>query len=208
MKGPSKRLSNEEYLALSDQKAEDWRSISGVNPTMFGAAGGLLAVGVSQHEAIIVALSPLPLFLSVWHMVRHARLQLQMITYLAVFAPDATSSWERDLATVRPRYWTQYRQPRIPPSVPFADHLRKTVGWLKAPAAWNTWLLISLAVATPVELLPILGDGYSDTDLAFTIGVLSVAVVAVLTIRGSSRIETERRQWTRLWTEYQDEPEG
>jgi hypothetical protein len=208
MNDASTQLSREEYLSLSEQKAEDWRSISSVNPTMFGAAGALLAAGVSQNEAIVVALSPLPLFLSVWHMVRHARLQLQMITYLAVFAGEEHYSWERDLAIVRPRYWAKYRRPHVVAWVPLSNRLEGVAAWLVAPAAWNTWLLISLAVAIPVELIPVLGDDYSDTGLALALGVVSLGLVAALVIKGSRRIETERTQWTALWERHRDEPGG
>src|SRR4051794_10478583 len=101
-------LSIDEYRSLSDQKAADWRSISDVNPTLFGVAGAIFAAGVAQRQPEVVALSPLALYLGVWHMIRHARLQLSLITYLATYSPEDVS-WERDIAQVRPRIWQEHR---------------------------------------------------------------------------------------------------
>lgn len=81
----------EEYARLSDQKAKDWRSVSNVNPTLFGVAGVIFAAGVAEENAVILALRRFPCF-SVFHMIRNAKLQMQMITYLGRFvAPRAVS---------------------------------------------------------------------------------------------------------------------
>lgn len=197
-------LSQEEYLALSDQKAQDWRWISSVNPTMFGTAGALLAVGVTQQQAIVVALSPLPLFLSVWHMLRSARLQLQQITYLDVFAPVDQASWERDLAVVRERFWREHRTPKWA-GLPLVGRLAGVIGWLRGPVAWTTWLIISVVIAIPVELLPLLVGGFQDCGLGLALGLAIVLCFIVLIYRGSKGFYGERANWVRQWRKYQKE---
>ncbi len=199
-------LTQEEYLALSDQKAQDWRWISSVNPTMFGAAGALLAAGIAKEQAIVVAVSPLPLFLSVWHMVRHARLQLQMITYLDVFGPKGQASWERDLAVVRERFWLTYRKPKWA-GFPLAKRLANVVGWFRGPQAWNTWLIISFAIAVPVELLPLLA-GFDDACIGLTLGVATIVLSSALILRSSGKVFSERADWVTLWKAYQREQTG
>ncbi len=190
-------LSKEEYLALSEQKAQDWRWISGVNPTMFAAAGALLAAGITKEQGIVVGLSPLPLFLSVWHMMRQGRLQLQMITYLAVFGARG-ASWERDLAIGRDRYWEKHRKLNWNTFT----RLARVVAWLKAPQAWTTWLLISIAIAIPVELLPLLAGGFDNPCVGLVVGTVSVTVVTYAITRGAVLIERERTEWTTVWQEY------
>jgi len=189
-------LSQEEYLALSEQKAQDWRWISGVNPTMFAAAGALLAAGITREQGIVVGLSPLPLFLSVWHMVRQARLQLQMITYLDVFAARG-ASWERDIAVVRDRYWKQYRKLDWK-----CARVASVVAWLKAPQAWTTWLVISIVIAIPVEFIPLLAGGFHDACLGLLIGIIANTIVALAVARGAVLIMRERIQWAESWREY------
>ena len=189
----SRRLSSEEYATLSDQKAEDWRSISEVNPTLFGVAGAIFAAGVAQTEAEVVALSPLPLFLGVWHMLRHARLQLQMITYLDVFAPTE-SSWERDIAKVRPIFWreTRGKKPRL-----LAELMR--------PSAWNTWMVITNLIALVTTFLPLL-SGYPRAGVAVLIGVGLMVVGTATLIWQGHQIQPDRKRWTNLWEEHRDRP--
>jgi len=192
-------LSDSEYAALSDQKAADWRSISQVNPALFGVAGALFAAGVAQREPAVVALSPLPLYLGVWHMVRHARLQLQMITYLHVFAPPGVS-WERDVAIVRPRYWAQVRA---------ANERRAIQKWLSdlaRPSAWNTWLVISLALTAVACFIP-LAACYPSRGLVVPMGLFDLAV-ASLVYWQARKVEADRERWTMLWREYQRETSG
>lgn len=186
----TRSLSREEYDSLSDQKADDWRSISQVNPTLFGVAGAIFAAGVAQQQPEVVALSPVPLYLGVWHMVRHARLQLQLITYLATHAPPG-SSWERDIAAVRPTFWRKTRG--------------KKPAWLAElmrPSAWNTWLVITASVSAVAILLPVLA-GYPDPLNAIWVGV-PVSVLAIgIVFQQSRKIQPDRESWTRLWKEHE-----
>jgi len=180
------QLSQDEYKNLSDQKAADWRSISEVNPTLFGVAGAIFAAGVAQRQPEVVALSPLPLYLGVWHMVRHARLQLQMITYLATHAP-AGPSWERDVVAVRDRFW--------------AEAAGKKPAWLAElmrPSAWNTWLIITGVVSAIAISLPVLA-GYPNCLRAISIGAPVTFIATVIVFCQSRRIQPDRERWTRLW---------
>ena len=187
----TKTLTEEEYKALSGQKADDWRSVSNVNPTLFAAAGAIFAAGVAQRQPEVVALSPLPLFLSVWHMIRHARLQLQMITYLAVFGPDG-GSWERDVAAVRPLFWEQA----------YAGN-PAWLARLKRPSAWNTWLIITWVFVCVAVAVPVLA-GYSDAGWAALVGTLAGGVGTTLLIWQAGTIERDRAHWTRLWEGYRE----
>jgi hypothetical protein len=181
-------LSHDEYRTLSDQKAADWRSISEVNPTLFGVAGAIFAAGVAQRQPDVVALSPLPLYLGVWHMIRHARLQLSMITYLATHAPEY-GSWEREIARVRPKFWAETRG--------------KKPAWLAElmrPSAWNTWLVITVLISAVAISVPPLA-GYSDACRAVWIGVPVSVVASVILFWQSRKIQLDREHWTRLWEE-------
>jgi hypothetical protein len=189
------RLSQDEYASLSDQKADDWRSISEVNPTLFGVAGAIFAAGVAESQPEVVALSPVPLYLGVWHMVRHARLQLQMITYLDVFAP-AEISWERDIAVVRPKFWEQSR----------GAH-RKWVAELMRPSAWNTWLGITAAISTVAILIPWLAD-YPNWCRAIWVGLPVSLAASVAVFWQSRKIQPDRERWTRLWEEHKRDRES
>jgi hypothetical protein len=193
-------LSPEEYAALSDQKAQDWRSISEVNPTLFGVAGAIFAAGVAQHQAFVVALAPVPLFLGIWHMVRHARLQLQMITYLATH-PGSGASWEQDVAVVRRRFWERHR--RAGPSW-LHDANGQLPAWLSRlmrPSAWNTWLTIAVLVALVDNLIPLF-SGYGNWGWALLVGITVSAALAAVIVWQSARIEPERDEWTQLWNDY------
>jgi hypothetical protein len=183
------QLSHDEYKTLSDQKADDWRSISEVNPTLFGVAGAIFAAGVAQRQPEVVALSPLPLFLGVWHMVRHARLQLPMITYLATHAPG-NPSWERDIAVVRPKFWAATRGNK-------ADCLAEVM----RPSAWNTWLAITVLLSAVAISVPALA-GYPAWCRAIWIGAIVLAAGTTSLIRQARKIEPDREHWTRLWQEH------
>lgn len=183
------RLSPEEYKSLSDQKADDWRSISQVNPTLFGVAGAIFAAGVAQRQPEVVALSPVPLYLGVWHMVRHARHQLQLITYLAQFGGPG-SSWERDIAVVRPRFWEET-----------AGRKRAWLAELMRPSAWNTWLIITFAVSVVATLVPVLAS-YPGCSRAIWIGAAVTVVASAIVFGQSRKIEPDREHWTTLWREY------
>jgi hypothetical protein len=200
-----RHISSEEYGSLSDQKAGDWRLISDVNPALFGVAGALFAAGVAQHQAFIVALSPLPLFLGVWHMVRHARLQLQMITYLATHSPPGQASWEVDIATVRPRFWKAEESRGLPGRLSRkSERAAKWLARLMRPSAWNTWLVISAVVAVAADLVPLLA-GYDDAGWALLVGAGTLALAVGVIERQAARIDGDRNTWTELWRDYQSE---
>jgi hypothetical protein len=186
----SRQLRDDEYKILSDQKADDWRAISAVNPTLFGVAGAIFAAGVAQHQSEVVALSTLPLYLGVWHMVRHARLQLQMITYLAIHAPPGPS-WERDIADVRPKFWAETRGEKP-----------AWLAELMRPSAWNTWLIITTFVSILAVLVPVFAS-YPDCSRAISIGIAESGMGSALVIWQSRKIQPERERWTQLWTDHQ-----
>jgi hypothetical protein len=199
-------ISPEEYKALSDQKAQDWRAISEVNPTLFGVAGAIFAAGVAQSNAFVVALAPVPLFIGVWHMTRHARLQLQMITYLAVFAP-AGMSWERDVAAVRPLFWERARS-KGPRFLRANDGLQpEWLARLLRPSAWYTWLAISLVIALVATIIPPI-SGYSSAGYAVLLGAGIAAVASGIVIRQARQVEPDREVWTKLWEEHRSPSEG
>jgi hypothetical protein len=201
----SRHLSEQEYLTLSDQKAEDWRTITQVNPALFGVAGVLFAAGVSEEVAWATVMSPLPLLLGVFHMVRNAKLQLPMITYLATHTPFGSASWEHDIAIVRPRFWKRKaatglsnrvrRLGRMGPRV--ADELSR----LSRPSAWNTWLAVTLLVGVAADLFPVLA-GHNQGWIAFGAGIGALIAGSVLVGSQAKTIEDDRDLWTELWEQY------
>jgi hypothetical protein len=184
----TRQLSNDEYLTLSDQKADDWRSISNVTPTLFGVAGAIFAAGVAQRQPEVVALSPLPLYLGVWHMIRHARLQLSMTTYLATHGEN--TSWERDIADVRPRFWEEGR-----------GNKPAWVAELMRPSAWNTWLIITIVISALAIAVPPLAD-YPDYSRGIQIGLVVLVLATAVLCWQARKVEQDRVIWTRLWREH------
>lgn len=189
------RLSEDDYQHLSTQKADDWRSISEVNPTLFGVAGAIFAAGVAQRQPEVVALSPVALYLGVWHMVRHARLQLQLITYLATHAPPG-SNWERDVAAVRLTFWEQTAGRKKPPWL--AELMR--------PSAWNTWLIITTVVSVVAVALPVLAE-YPNSLRSVWIGTPVNVGAAIIVFCQSRQIQPDRERWTRLWKQHNPDQE-
>jgi hypothetical protein len=207
---PNAFLEKEEFLSLLDQKAADWRAITQMSTSFLAFAGALFAAGVGQEAAFVVVLSPIPLLLGVFHMVRNAKLQLQMITYLAVFAPDsAGASWERDIDVVRPRFWK--RSPGRPWVVNarervkddgIAAHLLRIVS---NPSAWDTWLEMTLVIGLLVNLVPLIADGYRSAWCAFALGTVLLLLGALVVLVEAARLEAIRRTWVELWKEYRAE---
>jgi hypothetical protein len=182
-------LSQEEYRSLSEQKAADFRSFVGLNPGLLAVTGAIFAAGLSQHSTIAILLSPTPLLLAVFQLVRNAELQLQMATYLAVFAPATGGSWERDIAEVRPRYWT--RQGKL------AKHLGRASGW-------NVWILASVIITEMIVAFPWLTN-WAHGERAFIIAsVVNIAASGFL-LDTSRRIESKRQVWTEVWKDYRGE---
>jgi hypothetical protein len=182
-------ISQEEYRSLSDQKAADYRSFLGLNPGLLAVTGAIFAAGLSQHSTIAIVLSPAPLLLAVFQLVRNAELQLQMATYLAVFAPATGGSWERDVAEVRPRYWA--RQGKL------AKHLGRASGW-------NVWILASVVITETIVAFPWLTN-WAHGERTFFIASAVNCAASWFLLKTSQRIESKRKVWTEVWEEYRDE---
>jgi hypothetical protein len=183
-------LSPEEYRLLSDQKAADYRSFVQLNPGLLAVTGAIFAAGLSQRGTIAIVISPLPLMLAVFQLVRNAELQLQMTTYLAVFAPAEGGNWERDIAVVRPRYW---------------DEQPQRGGFIRRASGWNIWILAGFVITETIVAFPWLAD-LSHGARAFAAASVCNLVASRYLFHTSRRIETERETWTKLWTIYRDEP--
>lgn len=182
-------LSPDEYRMLSGQKADDFRSITQLNPTLLATTGAIFAAGVARGSTLAIVLSPLPLLLAVFQLIRNTELQLQMITYLAVFGPAGEGRWERDIATVRPRFW--------------AKHYDKRPGLLR-PSIWNTWILFAVLTTELLIAFPWM-TGLCGGLLAFVAGTVVNALLARALWGTSDRIETVRGEWTELWSQYRTE---
>jgi len=205
-------LDKEEFLALSDQKAADWRAITQMSTSFLAFAGALFAAGVGQRAAFVVVLVPVPLFFGVFHMIRNARLQLQMTTYLAVFAPKSTASWERDIAEVRPRFWSHPSRPQwiMDARERARDHqvIAHVLRFIAEPSAWHTWIEIALIVGFLIDLVPLLAEGYENACAAFALGLALLVAGTAISIVAASRVEPTRELWTQLWSDYKAEVEN
>jgi hypothetical protein len=204
------QLDSEQFLALSDQKAADWRAITQMSTAFLAFAGALFAAGVGQRAAFIVVLTPVPLLFGVFHMIRNARLQLQMITYLATFGPASEgASWERDIQEVRHRFWERSERPKWIKKAegrwkghPGILHLLRV---LVDPSAWHTWLAIALTIGLIVDFVPLMATGYHDAGLALILGLAVLAVGGLICFRGGLKIESTRKTWIEIWEQYRDE---
>jgi hypothetical protein len=203
-------LEKEEFLSLIDQKASDWRAITQMSTSFLAFAGALFAAGVGQRAAFVVVLSPIPLLLGVFHMIRNAKLQLQMVTYLAVFAPVPTgASWERDIDVVRPRFWNRSSREgwvaaarRRVKDDAVAAHLLRVLG---NPSAWHTWLEMTLVIGLLVNAIPLIAEGYHSAWCAFALGTAILLLGGLLAFIEAAKLEATRREWIKLWKEYRDE---
>ena len=182
-------LSEEEYRSLSDQKAADFRSFAGLNPGLLAVTGAIFAAGLAQENTVAIVVSPLPLLLAVFQLVRNAELQLQMTTYLAVFAPVSGGKWERDIARVRPRYWERQSG--------FARHIRRA-------SAWNVWVVASVLITETIVAFPWL-TGLRHGLLAWILATVVNLAASWFLLDTSQRIEDERAVWTKLWETYRGE---
>lgn len=183
------RLSEGEYRSLSDQKAADFRTIVQLNPGLLAVTGAIFAAGLSQKSTVAIALCPAPLLLAVFQLVRNAELQLQMTTYLAVFAPLAGGSWERDIAAVRPRYWARQRR--------FGQYIRRASGW-------NVWILAGFVITETIVAFPWLAS-FADGPTTFVAASVVNVCASLYLFDTSRRIERERDVWTELWESYREE---
>lgn len=199
-------LDQEEFLALSNQKADDWREITAISASFLAIAAAFFTAGVTKNSAWVIVMSPMPLQLGVLQMTRNARLQLQLTTYLAAFTPFTDTSWEKDIAAVRPRFWAEAKDGRI------ASKLRASKSKAKRtlarhitnPSAWDLWLLISLIVGIGVDAVPLF-LGLGDDLAAFLAGSALLFLGTWWLAREIARIEPERERWKALWARYRDE---
>jgi hypothetical protein len=196
-------LDKEEFLALIDQKADDWRELTRISASFLGVAGAFFTAGVARQSAWVIVMAPIPLFLGVLHMTHSARLQLQMITYLSVFSPFTETSWERDIAKVRRRFWGTAERGWFTSRIEAlaSDQSESLARHLINPSAWDVWLLLAVLVALGVDAVPWL-MGFDDGFLAFLAGLVVAVLLTAYIMRNIARIEPERDRWEALWRRY------
>jgi hypothetical protein len=180
------RLAADESARLSDQKADDWRSISDVTPTLFGVAGAIFGAGIASSSALVLAIAPLPLFLGIFHMVRNARLQMQMIVFLALHGAEA---WESESSAVRDAV---YR------AMEGDSPWQKATWWFRKPSSWNTWLVIALVTTVLVNATGAMA-GYHHWEAGLLVGLSGGVAAAFYLKREISTIERDRKVWTVAW---------
>jgi hypothetical protein len=199
-------LDREEFLALSNQKADDWREITAISASFLAIAAAFFTAGVSKNAAWVIVVSPLPLQLGVLQMTRNARIQLQLTTYLAAFTPFTDRSWEKDVAVVRPRFWAEAEDGRIARKLRSSESkgARTLARHLTNPSAWDLWVVVALLVGIAVDAVPLfLG---LDNDLAaFLVGQFVLFLGTWWLSRDIARIEPERERWAALWARYREE---
>jgi hypothetical protein len=204
----STHLDQDEFLALSNQKADDWREITAISASFLAIAAAFFTAGVSKNSAWVIVMSPLPLQLGVLQMTRNARIQLQLTTYLAAFTPFTDRSWEKDVAVVRPRFWAEAEAEdgRIARALRASESKSaKTLArHITNPSAWDLWVVISLLVGIGVDGVPLFLC-LDDDLLAFVVGVFVLFLGTWGLARDIARIEPERKRWEALWARYKDE---
>jgi hypothetical protein len=197
-------LEKEEFLALSNQKADDWRELTRISASFLGIAAAFFTAGMASGSAWVVVMSPLALLLGVRQLTGSARIQMQLITYLHVFSPFEETSWEEDIAVVRPLYWAQAEKGRL------ASHIERRAGkrgrgiarHITNPSAWDLWLVTAFLVGLGVDSVPLFAGGFGGACLAFGVGVLLLALGTWWVARDIARVEPERERWTELWESY------
>jgi hypothetical protein len=201
-------LDRDEFLALSNQKADDWREITAISASFLAIAAAFFTAGVSRNSAWVIVMSPLPLQLGVLQMTRNARLQLQLTTYLAAFTPFTSRSWEKDVAVVRPRFWAEAEAEdgRIARKLRASESKRaKTLArHITNPSAWDLWVVISFLVGIGVDGVPLL-LGLDAGLAAFFVGLVALSLGTWGLARDIARIEPERKRWEALWARYKKE---
>lgn len=204
----STRLDREEFLALSNQKADDWREITAISASFLAIAAAFFTAGISKNSAWVIVMSPLPLQLGVLQLTRNARIQLQLTTYLAAFTPFTGRSWETDVSVVRPRFWTEAEADdgRIARKLRAskAESARTLARHITNPSSWDLWLAISLLVGIGVDGVPLFLD-LDDALGAFLIGLFVLSLGTWGLARDIARIEPERKRWEAQWARYRDE---
>jgi hypothetical protein len=204
----STHLDREEFLALSNQKADDWREITAISASFLAIAAAFFTAGVSKNSAWVIVISPLPLQLGILQMTRNARLQLQLTTYLAAFTPFTHRSWEKDVAVIRPRFWAEAEAEdgRIARKLRASESKSaKTLArHFTNPSAWDLWIVISLLVGIGVDGVPLF-LGLDDDLGAFLVGLFVLSLGTLWLARDIARIEPERQRWEALWARYREE---
>jgi hypothetical protein len=181
----SSDYARQEYLLLSDQKAADFRTITGAVPTLFTVAGAIFVGGLTQHSAFAVVTATGPMLLAVYQMAQNSRLQLTMSTFLAVCAPTDTFSFEQHVPSVRTEVWEKkgWHTPR---------------GALKRPSAYNTWLKITIVLGLTIDAFPLIAQLDEGLE-ASAVGLVLLVVGVCWVWRTISLIEGERELWTEQW---------
>ncbi|MBA3327620.1 MAG: hypothetical protein H0T43_04885 [Solirubrobacterales bacterium] len=190
MSGLREELSDAEYRSLSEQKAQDYRAFVQMIPPLIAVAGAIYAGGLAKSSALAIALSPIPLVVAVWQLVGNTRLQLQLITYLAVFGPSEQGRWERDIAEARPKFWGRHTAPLN----------RKGLRL----SAWTIWLFFSTLTTVIILLFPPM-VGLRHGWLVTGIGALVYGAVFSWLYRYAAGIEDLREDWTAIWEEQKGE---
>jgi hypothetical protein len=208
MSNSNPTLSKDEFLALIDQKAADWRAITQMSTAFLAFAGALFAAGVGQRAAFVVVLTPIPLLFGVFHMAQNAVIQLEMITYLAVFSPFEPPTWEHDVAKVRPILWSESPKSDLTATTDGDGKKKKLAEVRRAianPSAWHVWLGMGLIIGVIVDFVPLLARGYHSAGLALGLGLLILFSGSTFVGRRAAKIEPTRERWTQQWIEYRDE---
>jgi hypothetical protein len=202
----SMHLDPEEFLALSNQKADDWREVTAISASFLAIAAAFFTAGISKDSAWIIVMSPLPLQLGVLQMTRNARIQLQLITYLAAFTPYTERSWEKDVAIVRPRFWAEAKDGSVARKLRSSEAkgAQTLARHITNPSAWDLWIVISLLVGLGVIAVPLF-LGLDDDLGAFVVGLVVLSLGAWGLTRDIARIEPERERWEALWARYRKE---
>jgi hypothetical protein len=175
----------QEYLALSEQKAADFRTITAAVPTLFTASGAIFVAGVTQAAAYAVVLAPIPMLLAVYQMAQNSRLQLTMSSFLAVSSPTSGFSFEEHASKVRKRVWEARRWDR-------------GIGVLQRPSAYITWLKVTVLLGIVIDAFPG-AAGLSHWPQATVGGVVLLVAGAAWVWHVMSQIEGERATWTDEW---------
>jgi hypothetical protein len=184
----------QEYLALSEQKAADFRTITAAVPTLFTASGAIFVAGVTQEVAYAVSLAPIPMLLAVYQMAQNSRLQLTMSTFLAVSSPTKGFNFEEHASKVRKKVWE-------------AKEWDRGFGVLKRPSAYITWLKVTVVLGVVIDAFPGAAGLSHWPEATVAGGVLFVAGAAWVW-HVISQIEGEREIWTDEWKRARDAHTG
>jgi hypothetical protein len=183
--GEEPNFAREEYLALSDQKAADFRTITGAVPTLFTVSGAIFVGGLTQASAFAVVTATGPMLLAVYQMAQNSRLQLTMTTFLSVCVPPAAFSFEAHAPAVRETVWKE-------------KGWNERFGAFKRPSAYNTWLKITIALGLLIDAFPLLA-GLDEWEIASPAGLVLLLAGGWWVWHTISLIESERETWTAEW---------